>query len=297
MTGVIIRRLAVVCTCVALVAATPTIQARLNDFSRVSKEVYAELPTAQRITAIFDGAYSRDFAAVQNENSLQAMSPAEVASVFQATKSAQFMTDETKYVPNMELDLGELARRHLATQSEYNDMYDAYIGSRMFAKARELRQSHPSEAMDPVPNLDDMSNDGKAGPTLMTVSSDGNTLVRRNVDMQVRRKVIVVVTPWCHFAQRSLRDIASDPIIGNAFAEYATWVVPPNGSTAVMEVAAWNKQHPREQMLLAYNGAEWPMIDRWQLPTFYFFENGKLVSQVVGWQKPQVLAALKKIGI
>ncbi|HTX59458.1 MAG TPA: hypothetical protein VMH02_07220, partial [Verrucomicrobiae bacterium] len=66
-------------------------------------------------------------------------------------------------------------------------------------------------------------------------------------------------------------------------------------------VAAWNRRHPREPMTFAYAESEWPAIDRWELPVFYFFRDGKLAAEVVGWprggRKPQILRALQQIGL
>jgi hypothetical protein len=49
-------------------------------------------------------------------------------------------------------------------------------------------------------------------------------------------------------------------------------------------------------MTLVYNVNEWPMIDRWDTPVFYFFKRGRLVRQIVGWapwgSKKQLWAAL-----
>jgi hypothetical protein len=156
--------------------------------------------------------------------------------------------------------------------------------------------------MAPVPEFDDLSSRGKAGPTQIVVSADGRRLTRRDFKLDAPAQILVVVSPLCHFAQHSLRDIASDPDIGPAFSQHATWLVPPDdGSTPVAEVARWNRDHPRETMVLAYDYREWPTIDRWEFPVFYFLRNGTLESEVIGWpragRKSEIAAALHHIGL
>jgi len=54
-------------------------------------------------------------------------------------------------------------------------------------------------------------------------------------------------------------------------------------------------------MVLAYDYHEWPMIDRWYTPVFYFLRNGRLVSEVIGWpragRKTEIVAALQNVGL
>lgn len=58
---------------------------------------------------------------------------------------------------------------------------------------------------------------------------------------------------------------------------------PPDESTPFLTVAQWNRVHPNEQMQFAYRREDWPMVDRWETPVFYFFKDGRVVGKVNGW--------------
>jgi hypothetical protein len=52
-----------------------------------------------------------------------------------------------------------------------------------------------------------------------------------------------------------------------------------------MEFQRWNHEHPAMQHTIAYRNDEWPMIDWWGTPTFYFIKDGAVIAKFVGWPK------------
>jgi len=77
--------------------------------------------------------------------------------------------------------------------------------------------------------------------------------------------------------------------------------VPPMRQLHVDRVALWNKLHPTQVMALAYKTKNWPIIDDWSTPIFYFVRNGIVVDKVVGWPKdgrntPLLRAAISRFG-
>ena len=54
-------------------------------------------------------------------------------------------------------------------------------------------------------------------------------------------------------------------------------------------------------MSLADQRADWPALDSWGTPTFYFFQRGALVSKVRGWpragRRAELLAGMHAIGL
>jgi len=283
-------------------ARSREIKAGGKAFDHLVEAIRAKDPTTRDVIAEVDRTYRSFFAPLQNPSSIAHLKPSEIVELFDRAFSAQFMTNEARYVVDMQRDLQALERTGHAAQVHYDDLYDALIGSRMFAEASRLRESHRSAAMLPVPEFNDMSSKGRSGPTEIVVSADGRTVTRRDVDVGVPAQILVVASPWCHFAQHSLRDIANDPVLGKAFAQHATWLVPPDDNgTPIADVARWNRAHPSTVMVLAYDYHEWPMIDRWELPTFYFLRNGQLVSEVIGWpstgRKAELFAAIRRLGL
>jgi hypothetical protein len=250
---------------------------------------------------LFARSYDADFAEIQTPERVSRLSNADLGLLFGATFAAQFYTQGSKYIHDMQLDLTTLERRGHATDAEYQQMYNAFVGNRLFSDAQRLAASHSRVAFPFLPKYVDRTiRDGK--PTVMALSSDGSTLVRKTFDLSAPAQVVIIASPLCHFAQYSLKDIQGDSALRTLFSKHATWLVPPDdNSTPFTAIRQWNQSHPGEQMKIAYAMNEWPMFDRWQLPTFYFLKRDHVVSEVVGWprtgRRMEVLAALRKIGL
>jgi len=299
-------------------AASPSVNQRFNQLDGLnnSKFLLSDPPTRD-IAHLFRTTYNELFATLQTSRAVAKLTGADVGLLFRAAAEVQFYTDDPIYVAHMELDLNVLRNRHEASDTQYYQLYQAELGSRLFAQARELEQSHKSlvnphlhsghgdvtisSVMAPVPLLRDESGDGRAGPTDLVLTPDGRVLGRRVVLLKAPAQVIVVISPLCHFAQGGIHDIESDPALGTTFQRHAIWLVPPIGEPSFESVTEWNRVHPRSQMTFAYSLDEWWMLDRWETPTFYFFKDGKLVSEIVGWKgqqsKSKIELALASIGL
>jgi hypothetical protein len=111
-------------------------------------------------------------------------------------------------------------------------------------------------------------------PTELTVN--GDTATRRAVSLSGSQ---IVVVSGCHFAVDARTAIEADPALAAVFAK-AHWLVPQEGGTLD------DARDP--EFAIAYNRDEWPMLDTWGSPTFYFLRDGTVVKKVVGWHKDDV---------
>lgn len=276
-------------------------------------------PTTHAINVLVSRTYSRLFSSFQTHNFVAKSNDTDLSLLFRAASEVQFYTSSPRYVSDMSMDLAELDKRGIASEPEYYDMYEAYIGSRMFSQARELAISHQApaieryhtahgdviirQAMAPVPTYRDLSDDGRTGPTQITLSVDGKELVRRDIDVNVPAQIVVVISPLCHFVQGGISDIDHSRTLGPVFERNAIWLIPPSGTPDFKTIAEWNSAHPREVMNLAFDEQEWPSIDRWETPVFYFFKQKKMIAEVIGWPRSpggnttKVRAALERIGL
>src|SRR5262249_18001852 len=159
--------------------------------------------------------------------------------------------------------------RHVASGKEYEDLYSAYVQCRMFDEARAFQSVHPAVSTRRLPRLIDEFS-GPSGPSVLIPNDTASQLTRKGVNLQVPALVIVVARPFCHFCHDGFRDIEKDAKVRQALSNAAVWLVPADGYTGFGDVAEWNRQHPSERMSYAYTAQEWPMIDNWALPTFYF---------------------------
>jgi hypothetical protein len=222
----------------------------------------------------------------------------DLALLFQSAYVTFFYTVSPGPLDDMQLDLAEIHRRGIAHTGEDAKVYASLIEIRYFAQAQAFAKLYPRALTEAVPVVADDRT--RQGPTALLVEAGGSKLVRRSVDFR-NRQIVVVSSPLCHFSQRAIRSIESDADLRPLFHDHAVWVVPPDQSTPFTTVAQWNRLHPHESMAVAYRREEWPMIDLWETPVFYFLRDGRVVSKVVGWpiagRKAEIRRSLKRAGL
>ena len=154
------------------------------------------------------------------------------------------------------------------------------------------------EALPEFREAEDIQADG---PTEWVVHPTKYELLRRNVALRDPIKVVVVSHPLCHPSSRAMRDIQADPVLRELFRAHAKWLAPQAGRLNVKILQKWNQEHPGQETTLTFRREEWPMIETWSTPTFYFRENGVLKPKVEGWPKEgrraELLAAFRQVGL
>lgn len=237
--------------------------------------------------------YDRWFRTRQMPTALRALSDGDLALAFRAATIAAGFDPAPRYAEDMRRGLAELHHRHLAASGDYENAYRALIRSRDFGAANDLRTRYPEAGLPSLPTVHDTVK--HPGPTVLQLSADGSELERRTVTLD--EPVHVIVIAGCHFARDAALDIERDPLLHKGFAQHVLWMTPQDGNPADPELIRWNREHPLTAMRNAYRETEWPQIDSWAMPTFYFFRDGKLDKKFVGWQKDPITVELRKLGL
>ena len=159
-------------------------------------------------------------------------------------------------------------------------MFAAMIAVRRFDRAREIATAYAFEHERVPSAVVGEPDDGR--PAGFDVEEDGNTPNRVHPALDGER-IVAVVTPDCHFAEKALPDIASDPELGPLFRMRAYLLVPQERDLGLDDVLAWNRQHPDLPMRLVERERDWPGIDWDSIPAFFRLFDGKVIDSVRGW--------------
>ena len=76
-------------------------------------------------------------------------------------------------------------------------------------------------------------------------------------------------------------------------ARNSTWITPQETVENFASIAGWNQKYASARMEAVYLQKEWPLIESWQTPGFYFIKDGTIVASVIGWPGDQQLETLK----
>lgn len=215
--------------------------------------------------------------------------------VFRAAQINVAYNPTAEYARGARTLLAEMQSRGLSRPADFDDVYTALVGARMFDEAREFADQHPLPERKPLPKLHGAP--ALTGATAWTVAADKRELTRQPIDLHKPAQVIVVSSPGCHFSQDAARDIRNDPVLAKLFREHATWLNPPLGRSDFDDVQTWNREHPDQSMVIAYAKEEWPMFEDWATPIFYIFKDGELAETIQGWRHDELSKALEKVGL
>jgi len=277
-----------------------SVESAFNGFDHFQRSVVQSDPPTGTVAAKVNDRYRAAFSPYQTPTAMSKLGDGDVVLLFRAAHMTFVYGVSARALGDMQLDLAELRRRGIARDAQYANVYASLIQMRYFDEARAFARLLPrTVSIEPVPVVADDST--RQGPTALLVHAGGSKLERKSVDLRSGRRIVVVSSPLCHFSQRAVRSIEGDAALRALFHEHAVWVVPPDQSTPFETIAKWNRVHPQESMAVAYRREEWPMVDRWETPVFYFFREGRMVGKVIGWpvagRKAEIRRSLKRAGL
>jgi len=274
------------------------VETAFNGFDQFQDSVVRSDPFTRIVASKIHERYRAQFSSYQTSTALAKLGPNDVALLFRAAGADFLYSVSPASLGDMQLDLAELRRRGIARRDNDEKVYAALVESRLFDEARAFAKLHQLASVETVPDVVDEA--VRKGPTTLLVRDGGKKLVRKSVDLSEGRLIVVVSSPLCHFCQRAIRSIESDAFLRPLIQDNALWIVPPDQSTPFATVATWNRLHPHEQMAFVYRREEWPMVERWETPVFYFLKDGRVVSIVRGWpvagRKAEIRRSLRLAG-
>ncbi|MEX1829015.1 hypothetical protein [Luteibacter sp. CQ10] len=252
---------------------------RLHELEKIETDSIRSQIAEDRRDDLIVSSYERLFRF--DDSKILRMSVEDLQASFKAAYLATFFGIHLKHIAEMEGYLNALESQHAATSAQYTRMHDMYMAARLFDKANKLREQHPDLHLEVAPLIVAGPRDGEARPNKLGISTDGNTLLYTPIDTK-GKAIVVIAHPLCHFSMKAIRDISARSDLSHVFKE-AIWLAPPGSSLDMKQVQGWNKSYPAATMGFMYRREDWPMLDAWATPTFYFLNNGKVVARVQGW--------------
>ena len=273
------------------------IEQRYNQLIKIDDATFGS-PDTERIKSL-EAAYAKLFEASPVD--LRGATNHDLIFLFRAAQRIHFYTHKPKYSEEMKVYLSSMESRSIANDNHRLDYYRSLISERDFADAEWYANTHAIPAKYRALPVRDQEKPLETSPAILEIDTDGKTLGIRQVNVETLH-VVVVVTPWCHFARNGVHAIESTPDIAQALEGQAIWLMPVEGDLDIGAVKRWNAEHPKQSMVYAYDKDGWSMLSEWGTPTFYFFKNGHVVAQSVGWRSDEEGVAalrqnLKKIGL
>lgn len=251
-----------------------------------------EFQSNQAFYEALENAYAHLVASELNDGQAH-LNNKRLSGLFQDAYVAFFYSNDARYAKDMRAIHDTLETRGVATEKQTKKLFDAYLVLRDFVQAVGLQKQHEHLAKHAVPKIQGAV---VSGLSVFGVSSASGWR-KQPVDLnQVR--LIVVTNPLCHFSNEALQAINNDAQVRAWFAKHALLLMDQKAVTYAHAAAPdWNQTHPDLVMHHVVSESDWPMIDSWATPTFYFIHDGKEVEHMTGWRKDQEPMSVLKAAI
>jgi len=191
--------------------------------------------------------------------------------------------------------LHALERRGQLTETDASRLHRIFIDERRFSEASQLQRRFPT--LEAIPHLERQPI--QATRTVWRVTPE-RALSQMDAPALEGAQLLVIGDPRCHFTVRAAEAIDDDADMGPLF-EDSIWLVPPGPSLNMNAITEWEAQFPWAPLSLANQRAEWPQVDDWATPNFYFLRDGVVEATVVGWpkegRKTELMEAAAKVGL
>jgi hypothetical protein len=206
----------------------------------------------------------------------------QLQSLWELSNWASFYTGEALYLSRLSTCFKELEQRGALTTAIGFRTFQAYVRHREFDSAREMPKTHPNMNF---PELPLMTEANAADPSVISIATRSPvTFVRKSIDLNKQRTVVVVASADCHFAQSAAAAIQSDPELLSQL-KGALWVSPQNDLLRFDSIQRWNDRHPFALLSVAYSQSGFNGLDLSHSPTFYVLIGGRVADKLVGWDE------------
>lgn len=251
---------------------------RFDRLKRVAADNFkADLPTkeaADHIAATYRSFFGNvDLSSIKDQ-------PEMLKYIFDASSMAAYYTDDAYHAKKMHLYFDLLNSAGFMEMARGADVYGAYVAAEEFETAAQFAATHAYINIRPLPAIAaQQTNDGLQEWRL---EADGSKLSSSTFALPLGPYMMVASSVNCHFSLDSMRALQDFPDLGRLRGR-SKWLMRIERSTNFAEVAQWNDAHPDFQFSIPRKYANWTDISHWDTPTFYFFNNAKLVYKFSGW--------------
>jgi hypothetical protein len=175
-------------------------------------------------------------------------------------------------------------------------MEEAFVRARMFAELESFKSMFPSlDYRQPIR----LQSNNSSKRSLLTIIGRG--VLKKTEPLELRgAQVLVVSHPKCLFSQNARAFIEASAELSTLFSQHSTWIMPQDGNLYIEDVYQVN-QESLFPFHYVYKEKEWPEINRWDTPSFYFYKDGELMYSFSGWpqegNKERLMKGLEVIGL
>lgn len=283
-----------------MAAPQTTVSARYADMDRAHRDFSRTDLSTTAFNREVGGWYRTFLGAAAGAPDAGALSDQDLATTYKAAELASFYTLDPGHARDLAAVTAELSRRGKLQASQVDVAYQTLLAARLFDQANSWRDRYRLAQSSAGMNVADPLGSQYTGPSLLAFGAAERALVRKPFPLK-GKQIIAVTHPLCHFSANALNAVFADEQLRERLRGTMTLLVPQRRESAMQPFHEWNARHSATPFNIAYRIGDWPAIETWNTPIFYFMHDGVVVDKVDGWPKDgsrmaELRAALARIG-
>jgi len=182
--------------------------------------------------------------------------------------------------------------KHMESKGKFIDnmlvsIHEAIVRSRKITEARALEATYPYITFSKTfPMISSEIN----LRSYLYLDTTNKQLIKKGFKFPSTGYVVVISSPLCSPSKRftTWLNLKKNSTFKEVFTNNAIFLTPTDSTLYIDALSTLNKSIAPIQMHYSIDRNEWPEIQLWDTPTFYFYHNGVLKSQLVGWKSNEV---------
>lgn len=255
---------------------------------RVNQQKFIKDPRYQNIAEFYHSCVQPQLSSFD----LDKLTEQQTDTLFEALKRINFYTPRTDITDFLLRILNQKTNKQKSATYNYKlrvaDIYRAMVNLRQFKQAKQLAAQYPEVELPALPkHISSMSY--SINKTLLNLNESGQQLHKVKFAPEYDNYVVIVSSPNCFASNRFIDWLfqAQNAELTSQIINKLHFVTPPSDILFSQRLTKLNQQYAQLDMQTAFAKADWPEINYWGTPTMYFYENGELVRQIVGWPKDE----------
>ncbi|WP_155742333.1 hypothetical protein [Xanthomonas graminis] len=227
--------------------------------------------------------------------SVDSLSVKDVRALFDASAELAFYANLSeglhgvRYVRDMKVSYAVLKKRHQLEEGDIDTMRATFESYREFYNAEELTPGITNSVLDKLNESSVIRQQGLNGRDFRKVIAFDENIKKFIYESQpIEHGLQIVVVAGCHFASDAAFSIDADDEIRSAFKKAnAIWLASGDTPLKSNDFLKWKEDHPRQSLKVAFDNSEWPEINFYAIPRFYFFRKNALFAVLTGWRSSE----------
>ncbi|MEM9102136.1 MAG: hypothetical protein AAGB12_07415 [Pseudomonadota bacterium] len=214
-------------------------------------------------------------------NDLKKLHVEQLQQIFSLIDSVIFYAKNPAVIPMYTKVLNEKKTRGEDIDHAIINLFRNYTLLRLDKEALALKSAYPTLLKEK--SVTTIKRSKSPGKKLLYFPENQDILIEKAFQLPQGKHIVVINSLKCNGSKNFIQWVSAKPEMLAFFKNHSTWIMHQSRNLDVQALKDFNKTHPEIYSYHINSESDWPEIPFWGTPTFYLFDKGKMIKQLIGW--------------